>query len=146
MTIQPAEPLERIDELISRIATADPHDDMAALGGELGLAWLELYERDGDSDALAAGLRRPIIGYAGFINEHRIDAELVRELARRHPDWTILFVFTLIGAVNGSRQRPGSTRTFGFAGRLAFDTTSESISAISTSHSWRTRCRKRSSV
>jgi glycosyltransferase involved in cell wall biosynthesis len=42
--------------------------------------------------ALAAGLRRPILGYAGFINEHRIDAELVRELARRHPDWTLLFL------------------------------------------------------
>jgi len=42
--------------------------------------------------ALRARLRRPVLGYAGFINEHRIDAELVRELARRHPDWTILFL------------------------------------------------------
>jgi glycosyltransferase involved in cell wall biosynthesis len=40
----------------------------------------------------ARDLRRPIIGYAGFINEHRVDRELVLALARRHPDWTILFL------------------------------------------------------
>jgi glycosyltransferase involved in cell wall biosynthesis len=42
--------------------------------------------------ALAARLPRPVIGYAGFINEHRVDAELVRALAKRHPNWTILFL------------------------------------------------------
>lgn len=57
MTNQPFEVVERIDELISRIATASPSDDAAALSGELGLARLELYERDGDGEALLAGLR-----------------------------------------------------------------------------------------
>ncbi len=37
------------------------------------------------------------------------------------------------------RQWPGSTRTFGLAGRLVLDTTVEGTSAISTSHSCRTR-------
>jgi glycosyltransferase involved in cell wall biosynthesis len=41
---------------------------------------------------LGARLGRPIIGYAGFINEHRVDEALVAELARRHPEWTILFI------------------------------------------------------
>ncbi len=41
---------------------------------------------------LARRLRRPILGYAGFINEHRVDRELVTELARRHPEWTLLFL------------------------------------------------------
>jgi len=41
---------------------------------------------------LARDLRRPILGYSGFINEHRVDRELVLALARRHPDWTILFL------------------------------------------------------
>lgn len=45
-----------------------------------------------DASRLARDLARPILGYAGFINEHRIDRELVLELARRHPDWTILFL------------------------------------------------------
>ncbi len=42
--------------------------------------------------ALAATLPGPILGYAGYINEHRVDVELVTELARRHPDWTVLFL------------------------------------------------------
>ncbi len=29
---------------------------------------------------------RSVIGYAGYINEHRVDLELVVELARRHPE------------------------------------------------------------
>jgi glycosyltransferase involved in cell wall biosynthesis len=41
---------------------------------------------------LAHDLQRPILGYSGFINEHRVDRELVLALARRHPDWTILFL------------------------------------------------------
>jgi len=45
-----------------------------------------------EASQLAAGLARPILGYSGFINEHRVDRELVHELARRHPDWTILFL------------------------------------------------------
>jgi hypothetical protein len=63
VSIQPAEPLDRIDEIIARLAASSPGDDVSALGGELGLAWLELYERDGDEDALRAGvgcLRRTI--------------------------------------------------------------------------------------
>ena len=42
--------------------------------------------------ALQARLPRPILGYAGYINAHRVDAELVRALAQRHPDWTVLFL------------------------------------------------------
>ncbi|HWN80840.1 MAG TPA: glycosyltransferase [Candidatus Udaeobacter sp.] len=42
--------------------------------------------------ALASELARPVVGYAGYINAHRVDADLVRELARRHPDWTVLFL------------------------------------------------------
>ena len=42
--------------------------------------------------ALLSQLKPPIVGYAGYINAHRVDAELVRELARRHPDWTVLFL------------------------------------------------------
>ena len=57
MTTQPDGPLECIDELVSRIASSSDPADTAALGGRLGLAWLELYERDGDEDALRAGVR-----------------------------------------------------------------------------------------
>jgi hypothetical protein len=65
VTSQPPAPQDRIDELIHRLAQPWPADDAAELGGELGLAWLELYERDGDEDALRAGvgcLRRTIAG------------------------------------------------------------------------------------
>ena len=59
----PSEPLNRIDELVSLLATSSETADTHALAGELGLAWLELYERDGDEDALRASvgcLRRTI--------------------------------------------------------------------------------------
>ncbi len=63
MTTQPEPPQDRIDALIARLAAASPVDDRVALAGELGLAWLELYEQDGDEDALRAGadcLRRTV--------------------------------------------------------------------------------------
>src|SRR6476660_983949 len=43
------------------------------------------------------------------------------------------------GAINDLNQCPGRTITFGFAGRLVFDTTSDGTCAISTSQSCRTR-------
>ena len=42
--------------------------------------------------ALARSLTKPVLGYAGFINQHRIDLELVGELARRQPGCTLLFI------------------------------------------------------
>jgi hypothetical protein len=54
---QPDELLESIDELMSKIASSSDPADKLALGGRLGLAWLELYERDGDEDASRAGVR-----------------------------------------------------------------------------------------
>ena len=47
---------DRVDSLIRRLGASEPSDDLAALGGELGLAWLELFERDGDDDAFRAGV------------------------------------------------------------------------------------------
>jgi glycosyltransferase involved in cell wall biosynthesis len=44
------------------------------------------------ASTLARELRRPLLGYVGFINEHRVDHELVTELARRHPEWTLFFL------------------------------------------------------
>lgn len=35
---------------------------------------------------------RPIIGYAGWIVESRIDLEIIEYMSKRHPAWTILFV------------------------------------------------------
>src|SRR5262249_2220414 len=61
--------------------------------------------------------------------------------------WRLVFgAFFGNGAINDLNQCPGSTITFGFAGRFAFDTTSDGTCAISTSQSCRTRCRKLSSV
>ncbi|MGD8394427.1 MAG: glycosyltransferase, partial [Candidatus Eiseniibacteriota bacterium] len=34
----------------------------------------------------------PILGYAGYINEHRVDVELVDAIARRHPEWSLCFI------------------------------------------------------
>jgi hypothetical protein len=49
--------LECIDDLTSKIALSSDPDDKLALGGRLGLAWLELYERDGDEGASRSGVR-----------------------------------------------------------------------------------------
>jgi hypothetical protein len=50
-----AEPRLRIDEL-TRMLIAPGAGDVPALTAQLGLAWLEVYESEGDDDALAAGL------------------------------------------------------------------------------------------
>lgn len=50
------DPHERIDHLVRLLADPSDGDDVPALSGQLGLAWLEIYERDGDHDALMAGL------------------------------------------------------------------------------------------
>jgi len=39
-----------------------------------------------------AGIPRPIVGYTGLIDEARIDGELLRRLAREHPEWSIVLV------------------------------------------------------
>lgn len=39
-----------------------------------------------------AGLARPIVGYTGLIDEARVDCELLRGLAREHPEWSIVLV------------------------------------------------------
>lgn len=50
-----AEPRRRIDELTRMMITPDS-GDLPALTAQLGLAWLEVYESEGDDGALAAGL------------------------------------------------------------------------------------------
>jgi hypothetical protein len=50
-----AEPRRRIDDL-TRMLIAPDAGDVPALTAQLGLAWLEVYETEGDDDALAAGL------------------------------------------------------------------------------------------
>jgi hypothetical protein len=49
------EPRPRIDEL-TRMLIAPEGGDLPALTAELGLAWLEVYETEGDEDALVAGM------------------------------------------------------------------------------------------
>jgi hypothetical protein len=49
-------PDQRIDQLVQLLASPPEGIDVAAHAGLLGLAWLELYERDGDEEALSAGL------------------------------------------------------------------------------------------
>ena len=39
-----------------------------------------------------AALPRPVIGYLGGVDPWKIDIELVLEIARRHPDWSIALV------------------------------------------------------
>ena len=56
MLTQPGLPEDRIDDLIQRLADPSPADDPVTLSAELGIAWLELYERDGEDDALQSGL------------------------------------------------------------------------------------------
>lgn len=56
MTTEPEEPLESIDELTYRMASSADLAERLALGGRLGLAWLERYEREGDEDAFRTGL------------------------------------------------------------------------------------------
>jgi hypothetical protein len=50
-----AEPRRRIDEL-TRMLIAPEAGDLPALTAQLGLAWLDVYETEGDEDALTAGL------------------------------------------------------------------------------------------
>jgi glycosyltransferase involved in cell wall biosynthesis len=42
--------------------------------------------------ALRARLSHPILGYAGFVNEHRIDLAVVEALARAHPEASLVFL------------------------------------------------------
>jgi glycosyltransferase involved in cell wall biosynthesis len=39
-----------------------------------------------------AGIPRPIVGYAGLVDEARLDCELVERMAREHPEWSIVLV------------------------------------------------------
>jgi glycosyltransferase involved in cell wall biosynthesis len=39
-----------------------------------------------------AGIPRPIVGYAGLIDQARVDCELLERLAREHPEWSIVLV------------------------------------------------------
>jgi len=39
-----------------------------------------------------ANIPRPIVGYAGLIDEARIDCELLDRMARAHPEWSIVLV------------------------------------------------------
>jgi glycosyltransferase involved in cell wall biosynthesis len=39
-----------------------------------------------------AALPRPIVGYAGLVDEARVDAELLGRMAREHPEWSIVLV------------------------------------------------------
>jgi glycosyltransferase involved in cell wall biosynthesis len=39
-----------------------------------------------------ASLRRPIIGYVGWLNSLRLDLDLLEHVVRHRPDWTFLFV------------------------------------------------------
>ncbi len=39
-----------------------------------------------------AGIPRPVIGYAGLIDEARLDRELIEQMARAHPEWSIVLV------------------------------------------------------
>ncbi len=61
--------------------------------------------------ALAGRLRHPVIGYEGNINDHRVDLDLVAEIARRHPEWTLLFLGQL---------QPGLDRRLGDASNVVF--------------------------
>ena len=61
--------------------------------------------------ALGARLRHPVLGYEGNINDHRVDLDLVAVIARRHPEWTLLFLGQL---------QPGLDRRLGEAPNVVF--------------------------
>jgi glycosyltransferase involved in cell wall biosynthesis len=44
-----------------------------------------------------AGLARPVIGFFGAVNSHKVDFGLVAHIATRHPDWQLV----LIGPIGG---------------------------------------------
>ena len=56
MSWQAEEPLECIDELTYQMMHSLDEAERLVLGGRLGLAWLERYEREGDEDAFARGV------------------------------------------------------------------------------------------
>jgi glycosyltransferase involved in cell wall biosynthesis len=45
-----------------------------------------------DSPEDLAGIPRPIVGYAGLVDEARVDCELLDRMARAHPEWSIVLV------------------------------------------------------
>jgi hypothetical protein len=87
---QPEEPLECIDELTYRMVHSPDVIERLVIGGRLGLAWLERYEREGDEEAFGRGvdlLRSSIAGAPG------------------HPDRTRWFLGLGLGyAERGRRQ------------------------------------------
>ena len=48
-----------------------------------------------DTAAELAAMRRPLIGFHGTLSSHKLDVDLVRDLAEAQPDWT----FVLVGPV-----------------------------------------------
>lgn len=90
MTWQPEGPLECINELTYRMVHSSDAAERSVLGGRLGLAWLERYERLGDEEAFDQGvdlLRRSLAN------------------APEHPDRTRWFLGLGLGyAERGRRQ------------------------------------------
>src|SRR5689334_9920511 len=66
--------MESIDGLMSALASSSDPQERLALGGRLGFAWLELYEREGDEDASRYGmgwLRRTVASGPDHPDRHR---------------------------------------------------------------------------
>ena len=83
-------PLECIDELTYRMVHSPHATERLVLGGRLGLAWLERYERDGDEEAFDRGINLLRASIAG---------------APEHPDRTKWFLGLGLGyAERGRRQ------------------------------------------
>jgi len=56
---------------------------------------ISIYDEDKNHIETATELkeiRKPIIGYIGFLTSRRLDINLVRMLAKKRPDWTIVLV------------------------------------------------------
>jgi len=60
-------------------------------GVEWGLFRRALDETTSIPDDIA-GLKKPIVGYYGFISEDWIDFALLNEIAARHPDWSLVLI------------------------------------------------------
>ncbi len=78
-------------ELVDKKRAVHPHVYYLPHGVDWAL-FRQTLDRDEPLPADIAQLPRPIIGFYGFISDDWIDFELLNEMARAHPEWSIVLI------------------------------------------------------